>query len=166
VFIENPSRVLTAYLKAKGLKSAYCHPAYDCGRLAMALEIITQIKALESLPVVSDLGRQEAVTALYAVLTETGFEDEAYRWYEMLGEWRRPKFQGIPVVVDEHVPPGIVLLVGPPSEDQPASEESSPGGGPERGPAPLGKPPSLLEERRTSGPVVQGSSESVGDDAS
>lgn len=81
--------------------------SFELGQLAMALEIVTLIRSLEALPVVSDLGRQEAITALHTLLVEQGIEDLAYEWYDFLSASRRPRF------VPEHVPRGIVGVVAP-----------------------------------------------------
>jgi hypothetical protein len=93
VFIQYPTRIFAAWLKGQGRFSRVQQDAYHCGRLAMALEIITQIKSLEGLPVVSELGRQEAIAGLHAVLVNNGLEEVAFEWYDYLSEWRKPTFE-------------------------------------------------------------------------
>ena len=123
MFIQYPTRIFAAWLKGQGRFSKVQQDAYNCGRLAMALEIITQIKSLEGLPVVSELGRQEAIAGLHAVLVNNGLEEVGFEWYEYLSEWRKPTFEPVawqprnepslpgpnvgdawPVVETQHVP--------------------------------------------------------------
>jgi hypothetical protein len=109
VFIADPTGVFKAYIRSSGRVDDL---QFNLGRMSMALEIITQIKALEELKaVVSDLGRAEAITALDTLLQDCGLREVAYEMYEKLNEWRHPKF--LPVVSNERVPPGIAVVVGP-----------------------------------------------------
>jgi hypothetical protein len=67
-FIARPTEVFRAYLKSTGRIDEL---GFQLGRMSMALEIITQIKALEELrAIASDLGRAEAVSALDTLLHE------------------------------------------------------------------------------------------------
>ena len=86
--MANPSNVLVAYLKVGGREL----DLFKLGMLGMALEIVTRIRVLESLPITTDVGRQEAIVCLHTMLVEMGLDDEAYQWYDVLGEWRKPKF--------------------------------------------------------------------------
>jgi hypothetical protein len=87
-FMSEPAKVLKEFIQL----SRSSEGAYQLGCLGMALEIITRIKLLESLPITTEVGRQEAITVLQTMLTELGISDLAYEWYERLSEWRRPKF--------------------------------------------------------------------------
>lgn len=90
IFIKDPSKVLWQYLQTK--RRPMVRELYEYGKLAMALEIITVVKTLDSLPVISELGRQETVSVLQTLLTDMGLDELAYDVYEQLNEWRRPKF--------------------------------------------------------------------------
>jgi hypothetical protein len=86
--------VFRAYLKSTGRIDEL---GFQLGRMSMALEIITQIKALEELrAIASDLGRAEAVSALDTLLLDCGMRDVAYEMYEKLNGWRRPAFSPEP----------------------------------------------------------------------
>lgn len=87
-FMTEPAKVFKAYLRGSRSEDRW----YQYGMLAMALEIISRIKLLEDLPVTTEVGRQEAITCLQTMLTELGISDIAYEWYDILAEWRRPKF--------------------------------------------------------------------------
>jgi hypothetical protein len=66
----------------------------ECGRLAMALEMLTQMKVIRELPM-TDLSIQ-LEGAFQAFLIDQGLLDEAERWYDRLDAWRAPKF------IEEH----------------------------------------------------------------
>src|SRR5882672_8326782 len=89
-FMERPAKVLYDYVTSGNVTTSEFW--YQIGALGMALEIITRIKLLEDLPVTTEVGRQEAITCLQTMLTELGISDIAYEWYDILAEWRRPKF--------------------------------------------------------------------------
>lgn len=112
-FMANPSSVLWEYLERSVRAPVDERDMFMYGQLALALEIVSLIKNLESYPVVTELGRQEAISALHTLLVEKGLADQAYEVYDVLCEWRRPKFDRIPVVPDERVPRGIAVVVGP-----------------------------------------------------
>lgn len=124
-FMSRPAKVFTAYIQL----SRESEGAFQLGMLGMALEIITRIKVLESLPVTTEVGRQEAITVLQTMLTELGISDYAYEWYERLSEWRRPKFQPdassrLDEQLERALPsdvPGGPLRPGPPISCVPAS---------------------------------------------
>lgn len=88
-FMADPSKVFRRYLKATPSEERW----YQYGMLAMSLEIITRIKVLESLPVTTEIGRQESITVLYTMLREIGIEEIAFEWYDKLSEWRKPKLR-------------------------------------------------------------------------
>lgn len=147
-FMKDPSRVLKAYLDSSPGRPVDSLD-YHVGRLSMALEIITQIKALEELPVMSDSARAQAVTALDTLLQDCGLRDVGYEWYDKLCEWRRVSLLPLPVVPSERVPAGIAAVV---DADGPrllgtihgiSSEPASP----EAEIAPRSKPPAEPEER-------------------
>jgi hypothetical protein len=99
-FMSEPSKVLKECIQL----SRSSESAFQIGMLGMALEIISRIKLLESLPVTTEVGRQEAIVCLQTLLTEVGISDLAYDWYERLSEWRRPKF-----VSDEYEVPDALV---------------------------------------------------------
>jgi hypothetical protein len=123
MFIKHPTRIFAAWLKAQGRWSVVQRDAFNCGRLAMALEIVTQQRALEGLPVVSDLGREEAIAAMHQLLQDNDLDEIAYEWYEYLALWRRPTFEpdawqpdtspALPPLTDGSVWPDVELPSGP-----------------------------------------------------
>jgi hypothetical protein len=117
-YMSNPTLVLDEYLRSKGIRKTF-----EYGQLAMALELVSLIKTVESIPVVTDVGRQELITALHTLLQEKGM-DQAYEIYDALCRWRRPRFMGIHVEPDERVPPGIAVVVGPDDQDPSSSRAS------------------------------------------
>jgi hypothetical protein len=73
--------------------------AFDYGRLALGLEVVTLIRTLESLPVVNDAEREGTVACLATLLREQGLED-AYEVYDRLNDWRRVRFEPLPPATD------------------------------------------------------------------
>jgi hypothetical protein len=146
-FIARPTEVFRAYLKSTGRIDEL---GFQLGRMSMALEIITQIKALEELrAIASDLGRAEAVSALDTLLQDCRLRDIGYEWYDKLCEWRRVSLLPLPVVLHEHVPAGIAAVV---DADGPRllgtiHEISSGPASPEVETAPDSTPPAEPEER-------------------
>lgn len=99
VFMRNPTEVLKGYMAEKGL-------TFEHGRLAMAMELLTEIKILEQLPLTD---RTIELTAmLQAMLVDQGLIDSAELWYERLDAWRQPKFVELSVRerASGHVAPG------------------------------------------------------------
>jgi len=88
-FMAQPSEVLKSYVQLARVSEN----AYKLGMLGMALEIVTRIRVLESLPITTEVGRQEAIVCLHTMLQELGIEEETYEWYDKLSEWRKPKFR-------------------------------------------------------------------------
>lgn len=128
-FMSEPSKVLKECIQL----SRQSEGAYQIGMLGMALEVVTRIKLLESLPVTTEVGRQEAITVLQTMLTELGISELAYEWYDRLSEWRRPKF--VPDSFEqqlEHALPSDVdggpLRPGPRSDGALASDGGAPHG--------------------------------------
>lgn len=103
-FISRPSDTLWAYLREE--RAPGSRRWYEYGQLAMALEVVTLIKVVESLPVVGEVGRQETVSALQTLLVDTGLSDYAWQVYDELGKWRRVKF-----LETEREPAGTVVVV-------------------------------------------------------
>jgi hypothetical protein len=64
------------------------------GQLALALEVVTLIRTLESIPVVNEWEREGTVATLHTLLREQGLE-EAYEVYETLATWRRVRFERV-----------------------------------------------------------------------
>lgn len=91
-FIARPSSLFKRYVRSTGSLDL---GSYQMGMMAMALEIITQIKMLEEIKVMDDFSRAEAVSALQTLLTDCGLSDPAYEMYERLNEWRALKFEPI-----------------------------------------------------------------------
>lgn len=105
-FMADPSKVFRRYLKATPSEERW----YQYGMLAMSLEIITRIKVLESLPVTTEIGRQESITVLYTMLREIGIEEIAFEWYDRLSEWRKPKIRRLSLAEQlEHALEGDVV---------------------------------------------------------
>lgn len=90
--MADPSKVLWQYLEATHKADTWCSRWYQFGQLAMALEICTLIKNLESIPVATEVGRQETVSALQTLLVGMGLADLAWDTYARLAEWRVLKF--------------------------------------------------------------------------
>src|SRR5215471_7345814 len=87
VFMSHPTMVLVQYLTQSKSK---VNSEFELGRLAMALEVLTQMKIVRSLPM-TDLSIQ-IESAFQAFLIDQGLLDEVERWYERLDAWRQPKF--------------------------------------------------------------------------
>lgn len=147
-FIARPSHVFKQYVRSTG---SLDNTSYHMGMMALALEIVTQIKVLEELKyIASDLGREEAVSALQTLLKDCGIHDAAYEMYDRLAEWRKVKFRSLqlPVVQHDLLPPGTAVVV---SENRVeavmvglSSDDASP---PEDSPQ-ESTPPASPEERR------------------
>jgi hypothetical protein len=90
-YIRNPTTVMQRLLRDALRDEA----SFWYGRLAMALEVITLIKTLEEVPGTSltEAGRQETVSTLVTFLRDQGFDDVAYKQYEVLNDWRKLKFE-------------------------------------------------------------------------
>ena len=148
MFIKDPTDVFHAYMRSLNRPSVN-RESFDCGRLCMALEIITQIKLFEETPILSDAVREECVSALHTILTDTGIEDEAYRWYEMLGEWRKPTF----VTEPDALQPRTASVAVRPSQGQLDAGETSPASIRLSAPLPPNMPCEPLGEHRRIDPV-------------
>lgn len=96
VFMSEPTKVLAEYLKGKEMSAGVI---FETGRLAMALEVLTQIKILRSMPITDHAAEMEA--AFVAFLVDQDIYDEAEKWYGRLDAWRAPKFnaEGVGTVV-------------------------------------------------------------------
>jgi hypothetical protein len=121
--------------------------------MSMALEIITQIRILEEIRVMSDTAREEAVTAFHTLLQDCGLNDVGYEMYEKLLVWRKPTFipdsgLGLPLVIDERVPPGIAAVASGGQEVARVVGLSSSPDAPSESESPAGKPLSSRPERR------------------
>jgi hypothetical protein len=91
VFISNPTAVLQQYLSSHQRDKVVAKTdGFYWGRLAMALEILTQMKIVQSLPF-TDLTIQ-LESAYQSLLVDQGMMDEAQKWYERLDAWRAPRF--------------------------------------------------------------------------
>lgn len=99
-FILRPTEVLEQYLVAQGKGDlGRVRRVLTFGRLAMALEIVTTIRTLEqhSLLIYSP---QETISVLQTLLQDQELAEQAVEWYELLAEWRKPKFEVAEVDVD------------------------------------------------------------------
>src|SRR4249920_2022226 len=84
--MADATSVLMAYMKAQKIRPSFGH-----GQLALGLEVVSLIRTLESFPVVNVAEREGTVATLHTLLREQGLEN-AYEAYEMLAEWRKPRF--------------------------------------------------------------------------
>lgn len=143
VFIKDPSRLLWAYLARNAHTQESALDWFLLGQMAMALEVITVIKSLEGIPIVSDRGRVETISVLQTLLVDTDMADHAYDLYEELNEWRKPRFQDSEASVEQvfgdvlaHAIPGGWIVQGdsspalrqvhqsPPPSDEPEDVET------------------------------------------
>lgn len=95
-YMVNPTRVFLQFLSTTHEATTRDLTWYSFGQASMALHIITVIKTLESLPVVTEHARQETISALQTILTDLDMADESYELYERLGNWRMPTFDREP----------------------------------------------------------------------
>lgn len=86
VFMSHPTAVLRQFLADQKIDGR----SFDWGRLSLGLEVMTQIKILETLPL-TDLTVQ-LTSAFRTLLVDAGVADEVEKWYERLDAWRAPRF--------------------------------------------------------------------------
>jgi hypothetical protein len=129
-FMVDPTEVLIRAFEvdAKDL-------SFQVGRTAMALEVVSIIRVVDSVPELSPAETAAVVSVLETLLVNQGLTG-AYALYDSLSASRRPVF----VPVD----PGEDLAL---QSDAP----SSPGADPEQTPPPVQLLRSLHEERRSQG---------------
>jgi predicted nucleic-acid-binding protein len=85
--MKRPTDVLRRYLaQDTPIESG----SFELGRTAMALEIMTIIRILEEYELIAE--HEQMISVLQTLLRDQGLEDRATAWYEMLNEWRKPKF--------------------------------------------------------------------------
>lgn len=120
-FIHEPTAVLVKNLG----QSLRDETSFWYGRLAMALEVVTLIKTLEDVPGTSatETGRQETIAVLQGFLKSQGFDELAYKHYDVLNEWRRLKF-----VAYHELSPSAIASAG--ARDDGRLRESQPESGP------------------------------------
>jgi hypothetical protein len=85
-FIANPTTVLMAYMRGNQIKASFAH-----GQLAVGLEVVSLIRTLESIPVVSEQEKEGTIATLHTLLREQGLEG-AYEAYDALADWRKVRF--------------------------------------------------------------------------
>jgi len=85
--MADPTSVVCEWLNDGG---GYNHADFDYGRIAMALEMITQASALRY------AGEDRAAQALEDLLVQLGMYDEAKARYSFLDEWRRLRVVRLP----------------------------------------------------------------------
>lgn len=113
-FIRNPSSLLRRRIKRKAELIAF-----DIGRMAMAFELMTQIRILESQTVFSVVEVQPLIAALHTILVDTGLDGpEMWEQYDRLSASRRPVF--VP-----HEPSLSDTVASVPHEASGRSDESS-----------------------------------------
>lgn len=94
IFIARPADLLRRQMGPRGEQAAW----FEAGMMAMALEILTVIKTVESLPIVDEGARQETVSVLHTLLMDLDVMEKADELYARLNEARKPKFVAEPYV--------------------------------------------------------------------
>jgi hypothetical protein len=89
-FIADPTALFEARLQADSAVRADF--GYENGRLSMALEIMTAIKALDAIPSALLYKPEETISTLLTLLEGVGLLDRTTVVYHELCEWRRPRF--------------------------------------------------------------------------
>ena len=126
VFMARPTEVLEEYIVSQGMTRSF-----EMGQLAMALEVVSLIRTLESLPVVSDEEKEGTIATLYTLVRENDLEG-AFNAYEQLNSWRQVSFRcdNTPRGVSRHARerPGNVVVVSSESALQlvPSSRAADP----------------------------------------
>jgi hypothetical protein len=87
--IADATGVLKAYMRTQEIG-----PDFRYGRLSMGLEIVSLIRTLELIPVVSEAEREGTIATLFTLLREQDLED-AFEAYDALAEWRKVKFERV-----------------------------------------------------------------------
>jgi len=96
--MKDATGVLKAYMAANKIA-----PSYELGQLTVALEVVSLIRTLESIPVVSVAEKEGTIATLHTLLRESQLES-AYEAYDALAEWRRVKFVGVSVYEARGIP--------------------------------------------------------------
>lgn len=88
-YMHDPQEVYEAWLAATQQQRGYAH-----GRMEVALELVGHKRLLMSAVGASLLimEREEIVSLLDTILRNAGLSDAAEQLYDLLLEWRRPKF--------------------------------------------------------------------------
>lgn len=130
-YIWRPGEVWRKYLKSADV--AYDEASFQLGAMYVTLEMLSHMKMLEERAVVSEWGRQEAVSTLHTLLLQLNLADETYAMYDRLIRWRQPRF------VAEHArgPEDTVVADG---DETQVLVASSPDGEPVPWPSRLGSP--------------------------
>jgi len=89
-YIWRPGDVFRRYLKA--IEMDYDEKSFQLGAMYVTLEIMSQIKLMEERYVVSEYGRNEAISALHTLLHQLHLADDTYELYDRLIRWRQPRF--------------------------------------------------------------------------
>ena len=137
-FIARPTEVYRQYLEywaSNGREGNW----WEEGRLAMALEIITVRKSLRSMGVTD-------TSVLDSLLVDQGLFDQAEELYEVLNEWRRPRFAAVGVDPDTDPPSATVSPLASPGERSPRTLSS----------------PRLPRQDRTTGPSPESRALAIG----
>src|SRR5215831_2269063 len=75
-YIWRPGEVWRRYLKASDV--AYDEASFQLGAMYVTLEMLSHMKMLEERAVVSEWGRQGAVSTLHTLLLQLNLADETY----------------------------------------------------------------------------------------
>jgi hypothetical protein len=140
-FMSDPGQVFWLMLRATHGVTAERRRWFDYGRIAVALEMVSAMKVIESLPVEDERVREAVVSALQTLLTEIGLIDSVDDLYEQLAVWRMPRF-----VPDGEFP--LPSLLGTYAVDVPSPPDRPFGlSSPDEAPAEEMPPPTRLDER-------------------
>ncbi len=117
-YMKDPSKVFRSFIGYDHRGHEF-HRGYEAGIMAMALELITVAKTVESLPYEDELVPEEIVSTIYTLLNGMDLTEHATLWYERTSEWRRPKLVAdelVSVQPDTVSPEQLSLLPRPPRD--------------------------------------------------
>lgn len=120
-FMKRPTEVLASYMAANtDQPERYWMRRMGPGRIAMAMELITVIRILESIQIAAE--HEQTISVLQTLLVDQQLAELGAEWYSKLSEWRRIKTVIYEPGVGEHV--GIVQIGAQPSavEAPPSAE--------------------------------------------
>jgi hypothetical protein len=72
---------------------------FQAGRLAVGMELLTQMKVIRELPFTELTVELEAM--IMGFLVDQRLIDDAELWYDKLDAWRSPKFSAVEVVASD-----------------------------------------------------------------
>lgn len=120
-FIAHPTELYLRWLQG-GLYKGPPGVAFQFGRRAMALELITVYRTLEALDDgdVMHLGIPEALSLIQTLLIDQGLWDSANELYDELCEWRRVRLEP----VDEPARVGLASDASAPAKSPPPAGDT------------------------------------------